>query len=101
MLFIDRETEAFRGPSAGRCQDQDWSPRLHHGPSKHHRWHSVPWKRAGGVLGAVPWFQSRCEFSLAALRTGRVGQELKDELERATMAWKGLLEANEKVAPRL
>lgn len=24
MLFIDRETEAFRGPSARRCQDQDW-----------------------------------------------------------------------------
>lgn len=41
VLFIDGETEAFRGPSAGRRRDQDWSPHLHHGPSKHHRWQAV------------------------------------------------------------
>lgn len=40
-----------------------------------------------GVLGRPPGVKS----SLAALRKGRVSQELKDELEPATMGWKSLL----------
>lgn len=43
------------------------------------------------MLGTVPWFESRYESSLAALRTGRVRQELKNELEPATMGLKSFL----------
>lgn len=51
----------------------------------------MPWRGAGAVLGIVPWFESRYESSLAALRTGCVMQELKDELKSATMGWKSFL----------
>lgn len=48
---------------------------------------SVPWRGARAGLGIVPWFESRYESGLAALRTGCVRQELKDELKSA-MGWK-------------
>lgn len=50
--------------------------------------------------GTVPWFESRYESSLAALRTRRVGQELKDELEQQTVGRNSLLETNEKAGSK-
>lgn len=43
------------------------------------------------MLGIVPWFESRYESGLAALRTGCVRQELKDELKSATIGRKSFL----------
>lgn len=55
-------------------------------PRKYHRC-SQCMSGAGGVLGRPPGVKS----SLAALRRGHVSQELKDELEPATVGWKSLL----------